>query len=229
MQHKMRSLFKTLVAAGVLACMPALHAATITGSITGTVEAGQGADPLNIFGCPAMDCGGLSIQASWSYDPDLFGPPTTGPGFSDAKGVDIGSFSETINSVTQVVDSGTYFFYYAGTAPAQPNDVFQLGADSVEYPIPGGTEADYTLISFIPGGTFLNGLGPVQNLSGPVSSDSGGALEVTQYLAGGPVSDTILFTVNSVSLNAAAPEPASWLLMGTALIAVASARRRRSI
>lgn len=222
----MRSLITTFVAAGVLAGVPALQAAQITGSMTGTVEAGYGSDVLNIFGCPAMDCSGAPIQVSWSYDPSLFGPPTTGPGFSQAEGINMGSISETINGVTQVVSSAGYFVYYAGTAPAQANDVFQLAAASASIPIPGGTEADYSIISFIPGGLFLNGLGPVQNLTGPVSSDSGGALEVTHNLAAGSIGETILFTVDRVTLNST-PEPASWLLIGTALIA-AGVRRRRA-
>ena len=210
----------------MLANVSVLMASTVTGSMEGTVEAGYGSDVLNIFGCPAKDCSNQPITVTWSYDPSQFGPAQTGAGYSQAKGLNMGTISETINGVTKAVDSSGYFYYYAGTSPAQPNDLFQLGADSALDPISGGTEADYTLISFIPGGTWLNGLGPVQSLQGPVSSDSGGALEVTQTTGAGSVGETILFTADKVDLNAT-PEPSTWLLLVSGLTAAGAWGRRK--
>jgi len=213
----------------IAASVSLLSASQVTGSMTGTVEPGQGGDPLNVFGCPAQDCQGLAVNVSWSFDPSQFGPLQTGPGFSQGQGINMGSFSETINGVTKTVDSSAYFVYYAGTAPAQANDLYQIGAASAAEPIPGGSEGDYTLISVEPGGTFLNGLGPIQNLSGPASIQSFGALEITYITDSGNTGETIQFSVDNVDLNApaAAPEPGTWALMGTGMLVAGVFRRRR--
>lgn len=218
----------TVLGLAAMAAAPILHADLVTGSLTGTVDPGQGADPLNIFGCPAMDCTGETVTAKWSYDPSQFGPYTTGPGFSEANGQNMGTISETINGHTHVVDSSFYFSYYAGTAPAQPNDLFQIGADTNTEPYGAGTVGSYTLLTIEPGGTFLSGLGPVQNFSGPLLSDSSGALEITYTEGDTQVGETLQFLASRATLSSV-PEPASFLLMGSVLLAAAGwARRRRA-
>lgn len=208
-------------------------AALITGTFTGTVQAGYGVDTLGIFAAPGTDLAGQTVTGSFAYDTAGFVNTAPGiPGFANYQAANAGAITETIDGTTLVVGSSNYFALVFETQPYGLNDVYEISASDAlpANALPGDDlEYNYTIMAWGSSIPFLHGIDPNQSIS-VVGGAAGSAIEIEHYSNYNPTSgytissELIGFNVNVAAAAPSTPEPGTvWL--GIFGIAAAAAPR----
>ena len=209
----------------VLGAATPSHAYVISGTLTGTLSvrpdnnAWNNNDGANLFGGGNLN--GNTVVIAYSYDTSYatYGALFNGFGYTENAGAPANSFfvSVTINGITQTADgSGNHSndFRYAG--PTGTNGV----TNNAFYVTRSGNGA-IQLSNFTTSDTLSAGL-----FDQAYQNDFVSGIPLVVQNNNGSAGDLMFFTVSSVT-GQVVPEPATCAVLGSAVLGLAAARRKR--